>query len=317
MPSFVDPSLSNLDKLVGQVLRLWPEHERYLRKSIETRDDTLMQHSERIAEIIVRLGGAKPGGLEQMAADYRFICQDIVLPEEVHFRRHKRYRLSTFEEALRAVYSDADFMTRYMNGLLVTDVLWVNHCQCMQHYSGQFLPGLRPNADVLEIGPGHGLLLKLALESGVPDSLEAWDVSEASLALSKHTLAMFGQERDVTFVMRNIFEPAILGDADRGRFDGVVLSEVLEHLERPEIALEVIAHILKPGGRVWVNVPANSPAPDHLYLVRDPGQAADVVRGAGFRVVDTASYPMSGVTLQRAIDQELTVSCVVVGEKPH
>ena len=298
MRSFIGSDFPNVSKLLELVLGPWPEHERYMRKSFEGRDQDLMEHSERTASIVLQIGDEKSGGMSQLAADYRFICQDIVLPEEVHFRRHKTYRLKTFDEAMQFVYSDTAFMTRYMNGLLATDVLWVNHCRCIQHYCSQFLPGLRPESHVLEIGPGHGLLLKLALDSGFVGSLEAWDVSEASLSLSRHTLSMFQEERDVTFALRNIFDPAIMSDVNKDRFDAVVLSEVLEHLERPESALDVIAHILKPGGRVWINVPANSPAPDHLYLIRHPGEAADVVRRAGFDVVDQASYPMTGVTLE-------------------
>ena len=72
----------------------------------------------------------------------------------------------------------------------------------------------------------------------------------------------------------------------------------------------------KPGGKVWINVPANSPAPDHLYLVRSPAQAAEAVANAGFTVVDQASFPMSGTTLEKAIERKLTVSCVVVGQRP-
>jgi hypothetical protein len=36
----------------------------------------------------------------------------------------------------------------------------------------------------------------------------------------------------------------------------------------------------------------------------------------GFNVADTAHFPMTGVTLERAIKQQLTITCIVVGEKP-
>ena len=314
--SFVDPQYPDLAVLVAGILNIWPEHERYLRKSMKIRDEGLLAFSDHLAGVVRRLAAASPDGPDQLARDYRFICQDIVLPEEIHFRRHKRYRLTTFEEALATVYQDQPFMTRYMNGLLVTDVLWINHCQCMQHYRDVFLRSLPQDADVLEIGPGHGLLLKLALDAGL-SRLHAWDVSDASLDLSRHTLATFGQASNVVFSKRNVFEPFILAKENQGLFDAVVFSEVLEHLEHPRLALEAIAHILKPGGRVWVNVPANSPAPDHLFLVRNPQEAADVVASAGFEVIDRASFPMTGVTLERAIDQDLTISCVVVGQKPR
>jgi hypothetical protein len=87
-------------------------------------------------------------------------------------------------------------------------------------------------------------------------------------------------------------------------------------LEHPEQAVRVLLHLCKPGGRVWINVPANSPAPDHLYLVKKPEQAEELVRDVGFTVVDTASYPMTGASLDRAVKQALTITCIVVGERP-
>jgi 2-polyprenyl-3-methyl-5-hydroxy-6-metoxy-1,4-benzoquinol methylase len=267
--------------------------------------------------MIVRLAATIEGGLPTLARDYRFLCEQIVLPEELHFRRHDRYRLDNFEDAYRLVYSDAAFMTRYMNGLLMSDVFWVNHCQGLQHYADRFLASLKPGADLLEIGPGHGLLLTLASQTAQIGSVSAWDVSKASLDMSRHALEALGVERDVRFEAKNIFEPSIMSPENGGRFDAVVLSEVLEHLEHPEQAVRVLFHLCRPGGRVWINVPANSPAPDHLYLVRTPEQAQAVVRGEGFNIIDSASFPMTGATLEKAIKQKLTITCIITGERPH
>src|SRR4051812_38814708 len=111
------PKLANL---VTEVLALWPGHKRYLEISLRDRDENLLLHSERLSEMVGRLAVTVDGGIRTLASDYRFLCEDIVLPEELHFRRHDSYRLGTFEEALRTVYNDGPFMTRYMNGLLVS-----------------------------------------------------------------------------------------------------------------------------------------------------------------------------------------------------
>jgi 2-polyprenyl-3-methyl-5-hydroxy-6-metoxy-1,4-benzoquinol methylase len=305
----------NFCRLAREVLHVWPEHSRYLEKSAAGRDPGLLRHSDRLSALIIRLAQIS-GGLGQLAQDYRFLCEQIVLPEELYFRRHDRYRLQKFEDALRIVYADESFMTRYMNGLLMSDVLWVNHCRGLQHYNEVFLPGLRPGSNFLEIGPGHGLLLHLACASANIKSVSAWDVSKASLDLSAHALDALGTQREVQFEARSIFDPAIMSSGNAGLFDAIVLSEVLEHLEQPEQAVKVLLHLCKPQGRVWINVPANSPAPDHLYLVRDPAQAEQLVRQAGFNIIDTAHYPMTGVTLDRAIKQKLTITCIIAAERP-
>lgn len=302
----------NLARIVDAVIAEWPKHRKYLATNLAERDESLLAFSERLSSMVVALAKGTDNGLAGLASDYRFISEKIVLPEELHFRRHDSYRLRTFQEALDQVYSNMPFMTRYMNGLLVTDVLWINHCRCMRHYSEAFLPSLPDGAEVLEIGPGHGLLMCLATQEPKVGRLTAWDVSEASLALTKHSLETLNPNAKVAFAQRNLFEEI---GPDKGRFDVVVFSEVLEHMEDPQGALAVLWQLCKPGGRVWVNVPANSPAPDHLYLVRSPDEAAGAVRSAGFDVVDQASYPMSGTTLAIAVKQKLTVSCVVVGKR--
>ena len=300
--------------LVNEILAIWPDHDRFLEKSLGDRDQEFMLHSEKLASMISRLSSAIDGGLRTLANDYRFLCQEIVLPEELHFRRTGSYRLSRFEDAMREVYGDRAFMARYMNGLLVSDVIWINHCRGLQHYVN-FISQLKPEAEVLEIGPGHGLLLYLARERQDLKRLSAWDVSQASLDMSRHALETLGAGRPVTFELKNIFDQSIIDPENAGLFDAIVLSEVLEHLEHPDQAVRVLHHLCKPGGRVWINVPANSPAPDHLYLVSEPKQAEELVRSVGFDVVDIASFVMTGTTMERAIKRKLTISCIVVGEK--
>src|SRR5262249_40556323 len=166
------------------------------------------------------------------------------------------------------------------------------------------------------IGPGHGLLLYLATQNQNVEKLVAWDVSQSSLEMSKRALGALGTAKPVHFEMRDILDSSIMDMRYASLFDGIVFSEVLEHLEEPEKAIEALFHLCKPSGRVWINVPANCPMPDHLYLVREPKQAEDLVRGLGFDVVDTAQFPMTGVTLERAIRQKLTMSCIIVARRP-
>jgi 2-polyprenyl-3-methyl-5-hydroxy-6-metoxy-1,4-benzoquinol methylase len=303
-------------RLIQQILQQWPEHERYLRINVGEREPALLAFSEQLSELIWKIGSKTPDGMSSLVTDYRFLCQDIVMAEELHFRRHGKYRLNTFEEALTTIYSNKPFMTRYMNGLLVSDVIWINHCRCMMHFAQQFLPSLKQGANLLEIGPGHGLLLYLADGVSRVGTTTAWDVSEASLELGAHTLKTLGAKRVVKFEQRNIFDDQIVAAENESIFDGVVLSEVLEHLEEPLRALNVLFHLCKPGGYVWVNVPANSPAPDHLFLVNELSEAVSLVKQAGFEVTDAVAYPTSGVTIERATKQKLTMNCVVVGRKP-
>jgi 2-polyprenyl-3-methyl-5-hydroxy-6-metoxy-1,4-benzoquinol methylase len=307
------PKLTNL---VAEVLGIWPEHKRYLDNSLRERDQNLLSFSEDLSGMVARLAATIDGGIRTLAGDYRFLCEEISLPEELYFRRHDSYRLKSFDEASQTIYSNAPFMKRYMNGLLVSDVLWVNHCRGLQHYAEVYLNGLKFGTEFLEIGPGHGLLLYLATKNRNVGNIFAWDISQSSLEMSRHALDALGARKNVRYEMRNILDVSITETGNANRFDGIVFSEVLEHLEEPEKAIQALFHLCKPEARVWINVPANCPMPDHLYLVRQPKQVESLIRSGGFEVVDTATFPMTGATLERAIRQKLTMSCIIVGRRP-
>lgn len=269
--------------------------------------------SERVAGCVLRLAERLPGGLERLSDDYRFLCEKIVLPEEFYFRRHDRYRLSSFDDALRECYANAPFMERYMNGLMVSYAIWSNHAHAIASYVLTYLPSLRGGADLLEIGPGHGLLLYFAAELRSTRSLAGWDVSPTSIAQTREALAQLGVSRPVTLTLQNLFD-AGAGEKGAG-FDSITMSEILEHLEAPVAALKAAARWLRPGGTIWVNVPANSPAPDHIFLVNSPEHAEELVQGAGLQVVASHAFPMTGTTLEKARKGKLAVSCVVVGRR--
>jgi trans-aconitate methyltransferase len=125
-------------------------------------------------------------------------------------------------------------------------------------------------------------------------------------------LHALGVDRPADLTLQNMFEaPA----SDR-RYDSIVMSEILEHLEDPVAALKAASAWLRPGGTIWVNVPANSPAPDHIFLVQSPEHACELVESAGLEVVGSHAFPMTGATLEKARKRKLAISCVVVGRKP-
>ena len=95
----------------------------------------------------------------------------------------------------------------------------------------------------------------------------------------------------------------------------MVLSEVLEHLEEPVKALAAIRHVMRPNGRLYINVPINSPAPDHIFLLRSPEEAVAFVEQQGFRVERTGFFPATNYSLDAARRHQLTVSVCLIAVK--
>ncbi|NQW48850.1 MAG: class I SAM-dependent methyltransferase [Planctomycetes bacterium] len=300
-----------LDHILRRQLALTPSHERFLRKRLASADAQERIVLEEIAGVIVAMAG---DGLDQCCLDYDWLTNSV-LEEEMHFRRSGRYRLQTLQQAIDEVYSQPVLMTRYMNGLLMTQAWWSNHTRAILCYRRDFLAGARGRC--LEIGPGHGLLLRLAAESAF-DTVEALDISAASLELTKGGLRRAGLDPHsprFRFHARDLFDPGIREEFS-GAFDAIVFSEVLEHLDRPSEALQTLLAIMRPGGRLFIHVPVNSPAPDHLFLLESPAAARDFVAGFGFDVDVAHSFAGANLTLDRALATQSTISCVFVLTRP-
>lgn len=301
-----------LERLVNALVAEWPEHAGYLATTMGERTPRVLRTSNEAAGLALRLADGPLGGLAKVCQDYRYVCQDLILAEELYFRRHGRYRLGSFDEANRLYYANKPLMERYMNGLLMSTILWSNHANAVDLYVHDFLPTLPAGADLLEVGPGHGLLIALALRAPGIASVTGWDVSATSIAATREALAAMDPQAMPHLVRQDVFE-AETADA---AFDCIVLNEVLEHLERPLDALVGLRACLRPGGRIWINMPANSPAPDHLYLLTEPEEVQALLEAAGFAVTESHFYPMTGATLERARRHRLTINAVAIGRLP-
>ena len=121
---------------------------------MQTADAVELAFLDYVAALILRLF---PHGVEELAEDYAWLC-DQQIEEELYFRRNKRYRLSTFQEAVEAVYADREYMTS-VDGLLMTQLWWSNHSSVMQYYTGTYLSSLRPQARSWRLGQGMVFIL--------------------------------------------------------------------------------------------------------------------------------------------------------------
>lgn len=301
-----------LTEMVKRQLSVFPRHELFLKRRFDAAAAEDLLFCEEISKMILKISAED---LPTILEDYRWLC-GVFMEEELFFRREGRYRLSTFEEAERTVYSDRVFHQRYLNGHLMTHLWWANHTDTLRYFRDVFLPGNQQRFRHLEIGPGHGLFLYFAAAAPNAATVEGWDVSPSSIAATRHALRAMGAPRPVDLSLVNIFKPSE-ARRDVEPFDSLTCSEVLEHLENPPEAMSAIVDLMAPGGRAFICVPVNSPAPDHISLYRSPEEVISLVSDSGLAVEDALFALPTGVTLERARKDALTINAVVVARKPQ
>jgi len=298
----------NLKIIVSALAEVWPEHLKYLQQHFENLDKSVLETTEEMAGLIVQLVGGK---LFEYCEDYKWMCA-IFMREDVHFRKTGKYRLNSFSEAYDQVYSNAQYMSRYINGILFSQILWTNQAVSFAFYVHIFLPQIVKNDDFLEIGPGHGLLLYFAAKLDQVKSITGWDVSQSSIEATEKALNTLGVTRSISLVRQNILEIPTRKNA----FDVVVFSEVLEHLDNPAVALKNTFQVMRPGAGIFLNVPVNSPAPDHIYLWHSPEEVMDLVTSCGFEIERTHFAPATGFSEEQARRRKVTINTLIIAKKP-
>ena len=114
-------------------------------------------------------------------------------------------------------------------------------------------PHLQAGARLLEIGCGAGnLLLQAVVRGSYPVAL---DLSMQSLTFVRSRLQQAESDSDAPedfLCTQAVGERLPFADDN---FDCILLSEVIEHLEAPQISIQEAARVLRPGGRLLITTP--------------------------------------------------------------
>lgn len=244
---------------------------------------------------------------EYLAASYLTVVNDT-LREQAYFRKHKRYRYSTFAEVANSVYFDANYMSQYMYGLAISSFLWPNHLDIFRFFE-RTLPLDRPGR-YLEIGPGHGYFLMTAMSASKYDEFTAVDISQTSIEQTRSIIEHFTPH--LTSKADLQLMDFLDCDLPANGFDAVVMGEVLEHVEEPVAFLSQIHRVARPDAHIYVTTCLNAPAVDHISLFGTPGQLEELFSAAGLRIADQLIRPYEGKTVEESLSALLPVNVAYV-----
>ena len=171
--------------------------------------------------------------------------------------------------------STATTCTRYMYGLAVTSFLWPNHRNIMRFFC-RTLPRDR-KGKYMEMGPGHGFFFMTAIEESSYDEFEGIDISETSVSQTRRIIDFYGMAKGVKaqIIQRDFLD----GGIPPASCDAVVMGEVLEHVERPDIFMKRVAEVTKKDAWIFISTCCNAPAIDHIFLFRSAARGGKAVCG--------------------------------------
>lgn len=247
---------------------------------------------------------------EELAEAYNLIVADTAT-ETKFFLQNGKYRYSSFEETEKLVYSNHDYMSKYMIGLAISGYLWPNHIKIF-HWFQKVMSEHRGDK-YLEIGPGHGRYFCEAVKNNGFKEYDAIDVSKTSVEQTKRFINDFlsNELRDKCKVFRQNaydYNPAY-------KYDFVVIAEVLEHVEDPKRMLEIIHNISSEESYIYVTVPINAPAIDHIFLFNTIEEVEQMVLEVGYTIVDYLYAPGGDMDLEKAIKRKNSILVGLLARK--
>ncbi len=292
----------NMSKLTDELVKIISDENPRQKKYLNEVFRDLLSDSEKNAleQILVIL--SEEYSIEELASDYLMLISDTML-ETKFFIENGRYRYSSLKEVNEKVYQNEEYMTRYMMGLLLSGYLWKNHIEINRWYRKTIktFQGSR----FLEIGPGHGLYFLEAVSLGRFDEYTGIDLSQSSINLANKYLNDNLPEDHKKFEL-------ICGDINTYEierlFDAVCMSEVLEHVEKPEELLKRIYDITTDKPDIYISVPINAPEIDHIFLFRSIDDVLSLVEKTGFRVCDSFYVTSNGTSYEKALKKRIAVN---------
>jgi 2-polyprenyl-3-methyl-5-hydroxy-6-metoxy-1,4-benzoquinol methylase len=295
-----------VQRLAEEILEGNPTHRNFIDASIKDMTDESRQ--ELLAYI--RYCVSRDLSLQYLAECYNKVTIDTLI-EQIYFRRHGKYRYSSFKEVADQVYFDDEYMKKYMYGLALTSFLWPNHAAMHNFFVSTFPKGV--GGTYLEIGPGHGYYFRRAAALGNFTRMIGVDISPASVELSNDIMRHYRVETaaDIQIQEADFLQFPDGGDA----YSCIVMGEVLEHVEDPGLFLRKIRQLSGSDTHIYITTCLNAPAVDHIFLFGRSAEVEALAFDSGLVVEDRLVAPHAGKSVAECEAERLPVNVAYVMRK--
>jgi ubiquinone/menaquinone biosynthesis C-methylase UbiE len=300
--------MKKFDQLLTIIYKKSTFQKKRIQKLLQKRDALYFVEAETFAEDYVGYLNRQGVPIESAVDSYLGLCADT-LKCQIQFSKTGKYPTNSQSSAVEKVYNNEAVMMPYMIGLGISQFLWETHYRMYSFFSRY----LKMNGDgiksYLEIGPGHGLFLKKAIECiPVSAKISVVDISPISIKIVQSIIDYFSVGKSIVYHNADIFE--IVPDR---QFDFITMGEVLEHVSRPQDLLRKLYQMVAPTGKVFVSTCVNAPAIDHLYHFRNVQEIRDMVESEKLTIEDELVLPVEDLPMDEIVSKKITINyCAII-----
>jgi 2-polyprenyl-3-methyl-5-hydroxy-6-metoxy-1,4-benzoquinol methylase len=296
-----------LEEITAGISSEYPMLARGLLANQLAPDDPLWEWAEVATEHVLRITGRDHERVEQCVEAFVVTSLDF-LRLQARFLKTGRYAHGAASDSIE-LYSDAERMTEYLDGLALTYAMWPNHTRMLRFFATEFGPRVPAEGRILEVGPGHGLLAAVLLTAQPDARYTGVDISPHSISYAAEAFAATGIAPDrYELLVSDACNPDV-ALAAAGPFDAAVCCEVLEHVDDPAALLRGLHDRIAPSAPTFVSTVANMEAEDHVFLFDDEQHIHRVLQAGGFAVY--AEQPLELAGFENATPRPLNYSAIV------
>ena len=176
---------SKINIVVDEIYKKSPLQKKKIETFLNDQDDEFLQEFENFLSEYIQYLSKNELTIEYGIDAYLKMISDM-FKSQVKFMRTGKYPVESSEDAFNEVYNNEKEMLSYMIGLALSQYLWSTHYKMFGHLKLTLKQNKSNVNKYLEIGPGHGLFLKSAIDIlNKNTEMTAVDISQTSLNVSK------------------------------------------------------------------------------------------------------------------------------------
>jgi 2-polyprenyl-3-methyl-5-hydroxy-6-metoxy-1,4-benzoquinol methylase len=275
------PLAKEVLEFVNRNFILFAKGYAYIRKFF---DEQYLALAEELLGVIRDVAGTEENFRKRIKAFINLSIHVLVLQQKLE--KTGKYECASFEDANRDVYQNKK-MEDYMDGLLLSQILWPNHYRFGQHFI-QNRSLTSPSSEILDAPAGDGIYSYYIARYFDYKSLYSVDISPYSILYTEQLLKHSGLDTGrITVELINIYDLQ-----DEKRFDFITCGELLEHVEDPGKLLSKLQALLKDNGSLFLTTAIFAAADDHIFLFNNVDEVHAVFENQ-FQIVSELILPTS------------------------
>jgi len=242
---------------------------------------------------------------------YLKMCTDTV-KSQLHFMRTGKYPLEDASDAYSEVYDNESEMKSYMIGLALSQFLWLTHYEMYSFLKKYIHKSKNSITNYLEIGPGHGLFLKAAIDiiDNNKSKFTAIDISKTSIGITKSIINHFYNEEDagVKYHAVNMLDIEL-----SNQYDFITMGEVLEHVNNPEVLMKKLGKLLTTNGKAFISTCVDCPTIDHVFHFKSIPHIREMIQDCGLKIIDEKVLPVEKLPMAKIVKCKIAINyCAII-----